>query len=95
MSANPNEILESLSQISNEFDDARIKLEGQFCNKAGEWARPIIEELNSRGWNFELKQVGWDEDDGFQFLIRAPGASNRIMTQWKLALELAESRKNS
>ena len=93
MSTDPNEILESLSEISNEFDVARIKLEGQFCAKAAEWAKQIIEELNSRGRNLELKQVGWDEDDGFQFLVLENDAPRHLMTQWKLALELAESRK--
>jgi hypothetical protein len=95
MSTNPNEILESLSEISNEFDDARIKLEGQFCTKAAEWAKKIIEELNSRGQNLELKQTGWDEDDGFKFLVLENGVRRHFMTQWKLALELSESRKNS
>jgi hypothetical protein len=93
MSTDPNEILESLSEISHEFDDARIKLEGQFCARAIEWARPIIEELNSKGRKLELKQVRWDEDDGFQFLLLENDAPRHIMTQWKLALELAESRK--
>ncbi len=93
MSTDPNEILESLSEISHEFDDARIKLEGQFCTKAAEWAIPIIAELNSKGRNLQLKQVGWDEDDGFQFLLLENDAPRHIMTQWKLALELAESRK--
>jgi hypothetical protein len=95
MSTNPNEILENLSEISNELAGARIKLEHQFCAKAADWARPIIEELNSRGRNFELKQTGWDEDDGFKFLLLENGVRRHFMTQWKLALELSESRKNS
>ena len=93
MSTDPNEILQDLTEISFKFDEARIKLEGEFCAKAVEWAGPIIEELNSKGRNLQLKQVGWDEDDGFQFLLLENDAPRHIMTQWKLALELAESRK--
>jgi hypothetical protein len=93
MSTDPNEILESLSEISNEFYDARIKLEGQFCAKAAEWAKQIIDELNSKGQNLELKQTGWDEDDGFKFLVLENGVRRHFMTQWRLALELSESRR--
>ena len=90
-----NEILESLSGITNEFFQARSEIEQEFCLKAEVWAERIIEELNSKGRNLEIRQTTWDEDDGFRFLTFETNGEVKqsiIFTEYRLAQELSRYR---